>query len=1266
MRIMKKRHIVATLVSLKLLVLLSCTNLLASSQPYLTDHEINFGTGNKYHVATDLNLDSPVNPIVFKRTYNSQSESQGILGYGWTTSFGENLDLSSLPDKIVLIQSGGRHVHYINNGSGAWENETGITSTITLVSGNYELTEPDGTTYSFNSSGQLLQKQELHGYTITYSYDASSRLSNISDSIGRSVDLAYNLTSGLLETVSTQIDAYTTLEYTYSYDANNNLQYVTNPDSSVIEYIYDDPNDAHNLTGIIDEEDIRILTVAYDEFDRATISSKADGKEQVTINYLPDFQREIIRKFSDTRSVTSTYQLESKNGIVLVTSYTGPGCSSCGGDTGSSYLYDDRNRIIQVTDANGIVTKYQYNTDEKIKIEAFGTLDERTTTWTYEPGTSRIATITRESVSNPGQETVTTMGYDASGNLVTKLEEGFDGSLPISRTTTYTYDTYGRIATIDGPRTDVNDVTTYTYYADTPDQGFNRAQLYSISNVAGNTTFSNYNVFGKPESITTPIYPMTITYDSLGRLASEDIYKYSRDYTYFDNGLIERIDMPEGRYVTYTYTSTGKLETITDVMGNSIVYEYDDAGNVTKKEIHDPGGDLEYFISFTYEDTGKLDHIIQADGTYEDLDYDPVGNLRFKTDALANITEYSYDSLDRQTDIIQPGTVITSTAYDKHDNIISATDAENKTTTFTYDDFGRRTSRMSPDTGLTLYDYDESDNLVSKTDSNGITVSYGYDAANRLTGVLYPDSTLDVYYEYLSGNLLKTVEDRSGRTEYRYKEGLLEEQRKRFQDGATITDDFTIVYRYNENREINQVEYKALGKRIYYDRNATGKVNKIYVDPDQVIIADNIEYKPFGPLQSLTLGNGITITDSYNQLYRLTNSTAGSIYDRDYQYYPTGHVQTITDNINPSASQNFTYDNLGRLETAQGIYGSYAWSYDDVGNRMSEILDSATTSYSYVPGTNQLNQVQGTATTDYLYDYVGNMTNMGDTVLNWDQNNHLQSAVENGITLGEYGYDDNNKRTISKVNGQRLFFNYDQAGNLLQEIGGIRRSDVVSEYIYLDGIRLAQIVGGDKNPVYYYYISDHLNTGQLVTDDQGAVVWQGNFTPFGEVDVVVNNVENNFRFPGQYFDAETGLHYNWNRYYDPATGRYITADPIGLEGGMNLYAYVGGNPVNYIDPSGLSGEIPAGLTGEISSIFLEDIITGTIGELTGAVCATIYCKRRSSPSKNSARAECFRIFSKHNIPPGSPSDSYAFVGDCADKCVKMTSTKKFKDYCGCK
>ncbi len=92
-----------------------------------------------------------------------------------------------------------------------------------------------------------------------------------------------------------------------------------------------------------------------------------------------------------------------------------------------------------------------------------------------------------------------------------------------------------------------------------------------------------------------------------------------------------------------------------------------------------------------------------------------------------------------------------------------------------------------------------------------------------------------------------------------------------------------------------------------------------------------------------------------------------------------------------------------------------------------------------------------------------------------------------------------------------------------------------------------------------------------MTDNTGTIVWRAHYTSFGEADIEVETIENNFRFPGQYYDTETGLHYNYFRYYVPNTGRYITPDPIGLYGGINLYAYAGNNPVNWIDPWGLRG-----------------------------------------------------------------------------------------------
>ena len=102
----------------------------------------------------------------------------------------------------------------------------------------------------------------------------------------------------------------------------------------------------------------------------------------------------------------------------------------------------------------------------------------------------------------------------------------------------------------------------------------------------------------------------------------------------------------------------------------------------------------------------------------------------------------------------------------------------------------------------------------------------------------------------------------------------------------------------------------------------------------------------------------------------------------------------------------------------------------------------------------------------------------------------------------------------------------------------------------------------------YFFINDHLGTPQLLLDKNGEAVWQGNQKPFGSGTADPEKVANIFRFPGQMYDAETGLYYNWNRYYDPDTGRYLNPDPIGLKGGVNMYGYANSNPVVYIDQDG--------------------------------------------------------------------------------------------------
>jgi len=163
------------------------------------------------------------------------------------------------------------------------------------------------------------------------------------------------------------------------------------------------------------------------------------------------------------------------------------------------------------------------------------------------------------------------------------------------------------------------------------------------------------------------------------------------------------------------------------------------------------------------------------------------------------------------------------------------------------------------------------------------------------------------------------------------------------------------------------------------------------------------------------------------------------------------------------------------------------------------------------------------------------------------------------------------QRVVKTVNGDAntaIHFLYDQLGQVIAEIDATTGA-TLREYIYVNGQQIAIVddTGSQEEETYFVH-NDHLGTPQKITDQTQAIVWDATYKPFGEVEVATAEIENNIRFPGQYADDETGLHYNYFRDYDPTTGRYVESDPIGLMGGLNTFAYVSSNPIAYIDPTG--------------------------------------------------------------------------------------------------
>ena len=223
--------------------------------------------------------------------------------------------------------------------------------------------------------------------------------------------------------------------------------------------------------------------------------------------------------------------------------------------------------------------------------------------------------------------------------------------------------------------------------------------------------------------------------------------------------------------------------------------------------------------------------------------------------------------------------------------------------------------------------------------------------------------------------------------------------------------------------------------------------------------------------------------------------------------------------------------------------------------------------------------------------------------------------------VATYTYNGNGQRVKKVVNGTKTIFHYSLNGQIIAESNSA--GTITAEYVYLNGQPLAKMEGANT----YYYHNDHLATPQKMTDASGTVVWAADYKPFGEVTITVSTITNNLRFPGQYYDAETGLHYNYYRDYNPALGRYVQADPIGLVGGINLFIYVDNGPIVWIDPWGLTG-FPVGGPISISSPFGYRIhpITGQSQfhngvDIPNPVGATVYAtdpgtviSTRTSPS----------------------------------------------------
>ncbi|WP_339494157.1 RHS repeat-associated core domain-containing protein [Pseudomonas sp. RA_105y_Pfl2_P56] len=747
----------------------------------------------------------------------------------------------------------------------------------------------------------------------------------------------------------------------------------------------------------------------------------------------------------------------------------------------------------------------------------------------------------------------------------------------------FTYNARGLLESADGPRTDVQDITRYEYDS--------HSNLTRMINAVGHMfEMSNFDYLGNPQTIVDPNGVLTLlTYTPQGRLSSVSIEKSTLQIDYNATGDITRLTQGDGGWIAYIWDDARRLIRIENDLMEQVEFELDPMGNQTAIRLKDETRNITNQHRKVYDELGRLLYSVGANEQTSHLKYD----LNDNTSALVTPrgTEYghAFDSLNRLIKSTDPLSGTTHFEYDAQDNLSHIRDARGVSTRYHFDGLGNLTQLDSPDSGTSKYKYDAAGNITEKTDARGIVTSYAYDALNRLLSRGYPaNPKLDVRFHYDSiaeGNKgvgrLTAIEDMNGVQTYFYDaHGNLIKQLHTPSMPNTAQSE-SVGYGYDTANRLNRIAYPA-GFNISYLRNTAGQVTRVQIQHGNEApfdLARDLDYLPFGPLKSLTWGNGITLQRTYDRDYLLSAQVVTD-WSNTYSYDRNGNITKIQSN--EMEERNYSYDSMDRLVEKDDTNSLQSYFYDAVGNRVrsthtlkvSEEGNSTQIDYQYGQINNRLEKIN-----DQLISIDPTDNIISDRVLRqftYDANNRMTSAKIAEMPLIHFRYNAIGQRISKEASAQSTTFLYGHDRQLIGETHLNKQGKKVSSqyYFWLDDIPLGGITidydaseSEIKRSIFFIH-SDHLNTPRRITNDAMKTVWTWRPDSFGNGESNGTFVFN-LRFPGQYYDTETGLHYNYFRDYDPESGRYLESDPIGLEGGVNTYAYVNGNPLKLVDPLGL-------------------------------------------------------------------------------------------------
>jgi RHS repeat-associated protein len=1074
--------------------------------------------------------------LEFSRFYHSAgppSFPQVSGGGGWTHNYGAQLIISSsIP--VAIVRPDGHRETLTLAGSVYISSATGLH--VAQSGNNWVVSRRDGTSELYNASGQLTQLTTPAGLVTTLTYGTGALLSTVADPFGHVLQFTYDSSSRLSKLM--EPDGASSI--TYAYDSNSNLTSATYPDGTARQYQYQDTSFPNNLTGILDESGTQLITVQYDASTGAVVSSQqAGGAQAIAITY-PTPGSAVV---TDALGGTTTYQfnassyfsprLTSLQHNSLLQSYTVPAVSS-----------DPQQRVTQSTDANGNITTYSYDTDHLTsKTEAYGTVSARTTSYQYLTTNTALPTLVTETLRT------TAYAYYPNTNTV-QTNTVTDLSTNLSRTWTYTYDSYGRMLTAKGPRTDVNSTGTYAYYTCTT--GYQCGQLQTVTDALGQvTTYNTYNAHGQPLAITDPNGVVTtLTYDLRQRLTSRNISGETTRFAYYPTGLLETVTLPDGSSIQYTYDGAHRLVQMNDGIGNKVVYTLDGMGNRIAENAYDPSGILHRTHSRVFNALNQLYQDVSAAGTAAvttTYAYDNNGNQTAIDAPLGRNTANAYDPLNRLAQVTDPASGNTSLAYDAENDLTSVQDPRGLLTSYAYDGFGDLTSQLSPDTGATADTYDSAGNLSTSTDARGAVATYSYDALNRVISVAYSkggvaDQTISFTYDagpYGKGHLTG-ASDANHLMSWTY--DALGRVTAKSQTVNGITK--SVAYAYT-NADLTSLTTPS-GQTIAYGYNSNHQITSITVNGSPLL--SNVTYEPFGQVNGWNWGNGTIATRSYDTDEKISQISSNGV--KSYTYDDAFRITVINDTELGASNWTYGYDLLDRLTSAAGGGSTFAWTYDANGNRLTQTGSSAST-YTISSINNQIASIAGATGRRYSYDAAGNMLGYGATSVTYNNRGRMITAANSSRGVSSpYVYNAIGQLIETNLNtvGIRLFW-YDEAGHYLGVYNG--SGGLGDETAWLGDIPVGTIVPNGHSVNVYYVHTDHLNTPRQVTRaSDNTQMWTWFSDPFGTTAENQNpqgagTLNYPPRLPGQLSTTEVaGLYQNYFRDYDPAVGRYVEPDPL--------------------------------------------------------------------------------------------------------------------------